>query len=275
MLSSISSLVTLALVLIPTSVQAHCSIALLKQVTDRYVAAQTAGDVSGLNFSSTGVYTENFQPADIATGILSQSLKIDNAHSIHDTSECSTFTQLVVTDPTHPYVIGTQIRLPSHGGGGEIAKVETLVTDQGDWLFNATGTLYWTQRENWYEIPKDQQDSRETLRKAADAYLNKFTDNTVRVPFHFPCARLEGGIYTGTGSDTDTCDVGFPTGIPMLNRRYVIDQAYGAINVMFNFGGPTHSPDSHLFRLEKSGIRYVHTMTVLKCNDLPEAPCNA
>ncbi|EAU80293.1 hypothetical protein CC1G_13257 [Coprinopsis cinerea okayama7 len=282
MFSMLSSFVLALAALAPTA-QAHCDRSFLESITANYVAAQTAGRVNSLNISSSAVYTENFQPTDITTGILSQPLKIDSVKSIHDTVSCSAFTELIVTDPTHPYVIGTQIRLGSSHDKGrtpskdlEIVKVETIVTDEGDWLFNATGTLYWASQESWDPIPLEKQDTRETLQAAADAYLDKFKDNSVQVPFNIPCARLEGGLYTGQGLPTDSCDLGFPTGIDMLNRRYVIDPLYGAIEVMFNFGGPTSSPDSHLFRLENGKIRYAHTMTVLKCPGmLPEDPCNA
>lgn len=262
----IRSIVVLCATLIVPSL-AHCELSQLQAATADYIAAQTSGQVS--TFSSAK-YTENFQPVNITTGVLSQPLKIDSAKSIHDTEDCATFTEIIVTDPTHPYVIGTQLRYSDHGE--ELLEVSSIVTDQGDWLFNASNTLSWANRETFFDpVPEAQRDTRATLLAAANAYLDKFNDNSVTVPFGIPCARLEGGAYTGTGSPTDNCDLGFPTGIPMLNRRYVIDPIIGAINVQFNFGGPTSSPDSHTFKLLQSKIRYVHTMTALKCNALPES----
>jgi len=35
-----------------------------------------------------------------------------------------------------------------------------------------------------------------------------FNDKNVKVPWGTPCARLEGGSYTGSGKPTDRCDVG-------------------------------------------------------------------
>ena len=49
-------------------------------------------------------------------------------------------------------------------------------------------------------IPEADRDSRETLIKAADAYLNLFNDKSVVVPWGTPCVRLEGGLYTGKGA---------------------------------------------------------------------------
>ncbi|KAF6760911.1 hypothetical protein DFP72DRAFT_881761 [Ephemerocybe angulata] len=264
------NLAIVSLATLVTPALSHCTLALLEEATANYVAAQSAGQISTL---STATYTENFKPANISTGILSQPLKIDSSRSIHDVTDCATYTEIIITDPAHPYVIGTQLRYAAHGE--PLLEVNSIVTDAGDWLFNATGALQWSKREDWSIIPEEKRDTRATLKAAADAYLNKFNDNSVTVPFGIPCARLEGGVYTGTGSQTDSCDLGFPTGIPMLNRRYVIDPSYGSVEVFFNFGGPTSSPDSHQFRLLEGKIRYVHTMTVLKCNALPEDPCNA
>lgn len=248
----------------------HCVLSLLQEGTANYIASQRSGQISTLAAAS---YSENLKPANITTGVISQPLNIDHTRSIFDTEDCATYTEVIVTDPSHPYVIGTQLRFENHGA--DLIDVSSIVTDEGDWLFNATNTLRWSQKENWEAIPVEKQDTRETIKAAADAYLNKFSDNTVVVPFGIPCVRLEGGAYTGQDSPTDSCDLGFPTGIPMLNRRYVVDPTYGSVNVFFNFGGPTSSPDSHQFRLLEGKVRYVHTMTALKCAALPEAPCNA
>ncbi|KAH8783811.1 hypothetical protein F5882DRAFT_131219 [Hyaloscypha sp. PMI_1271] len=45
----------------------------------------------------------------IKTGVVSQPMKIDHNISIHDTTNCATFTDLTVTNPTKPYVIGTRM----------------------------------------------------------------------------------------------------------------------------------------------------------------------
>lgn len=167
-----------------------------------------------------------------------------------------------MTDPTHPYVIGTQMHF--NADGSQVTKIDTIVTDAGDWLFNATGTQYYASREDWFVIPVEQRDSRAAIKAAADAYLDLFNDKSVVVPWGTPCARLEGGIYTGRGSPTDSCNVGVPSGVQLLNRRYVIDETVGAVDVFLNFGGPDGIPDSHEFRLEKGKLRFIHTMTVMR-----------
>jgi hypothetical protein len=81
------------------------------------------------------------------------------------------------------------------------------------------------------------------------------------VPCGTPCNRLEGGIYSADGSPTDSCNVGVPSGMNISHRRFVIDEAMGAIVGFVRFG-PNRMPGTHFFRLENDRIRYVHTLTV-------------
>ncbi|KAI2608918.1 uncharacterized protein GGS25DRAFT_492137 [Hypoxylon fragiforme] len=188
---------------------AQCSREDLIAATDSLLAAQTAGTPDTVSpLADEVAYLEAFKTANRATGILSQPLKIDFNRSLHDTTACATYTEIVVTDAAHPYVIGTQMRFVD----GKIANISSLVTDKGDWLFNATGTYYWASREKWDPIPEAERDSREVIQAAADAYADLFNDKSVQVPWGSPCARLEGGAYTGSGSANDRCDVGVPNG---------------------------------------------------------------
>ncbi|KAI2620948.1 hypothetical protein GGS26DRAFT_298074 [Hypomontagnella submonticulosa] len=246
-----------ALGLLAVQATAQCTREELIAATDSLLAAQTAGKPDGVApLADTVAYLESFKTADIKTGILSHPLKIDFNRSLHDTVQCATYTEIIVTDPAHPYVLGTQMRWAD----GKIANISTLVTDQGDWLFNATGTYYWATREKWDPIPEADRDSREVIQAAADAYADLFNDKSVKVPWGTPCARLEGGAYTGNGGPNDRCDVGVPNGVKLVNRRYVIDETLGAVDVFIDFASV---PDSHEFRVEKGLLRYVHTLTVM------------
>ena len=91
----------------------------------------------------------------------------------------------------------------------------------------------------------------EEIIAAADAYLDLFNDKTVEVPWGTPCARLEGGIYTGRGQPDDTCNIGVPEGVPLVDRDYIVDVAKGAVAVFLRFGGPEGLPDVHTFRIEE------------------------
>jgi hypothetical protein len=238
---------------------AACDSWFVTEAAARYQSAQSYGDIAGLKqlFNSV-IYVENGKESDPAKGILSKKLKIDSGRTFYDYTDCATYTELIVADPKEPYVIGTQLRISTNNGG--IDRIDSIVTKPSDWLFNATNTLYWAQKESWDNIPSAKRDSRDTIKKAADAYLDLFSDSTVKVPWGTPCARLEGGAYTGKGAANDTCNVGVPSGVPMKNRKYVIDEAYGQVDVMLQMGAHEW-PDSHQFRIEGGKLRYVHTMT--------------
>ncbi|ORY14250.1 hypothetical protein BCR34DRAFT_560524 [Clohesyomyces aquaticus] len=256
MLSILLPIASLAALGLSAPLAATCDKTLLRSITDSYISAQTDGKPSALtSIASNLAYFENDKTADITKGILSSALKIDHKRSQHDTTNCSTYTELIITDTKHPYVIGTQMHLTDN----QVSKVETIITDKGDWLFNATGTLNWASKEKWDPIPEAKRDTRAVIQAAADAYCDIFHDKTAKVPWGTPCARLEGGSYTGKGTASDSCNVGIPSGVELTNRRYVIDEEYGTVDVFMSFAG---IPDTHEFRLEGGKLRYVHTMTV-------------
>lgn len=241
------------------SVSAHCTRPLLKEAVDAYLNAQTTGQISAFTThfdNSTWLgYRENSNKVNITSGLLTHPLTITHNRSFYDTSSCATFTEVIVNSTTNPYVIGTQLRFTNH----KINKVDSLITKPGDWLFNITGYAYWTAQENWDTIPEEKRDTQLTIRKAADAYLDLFNNNNVTVPWGTPCVRLEGGLY-GNAGPNGTCNVGVPSGVPLTNRRYVIDETLGSVDVLLDFGN-SKWPDSHLFRVESGKLRYVHTLT--------------
>ncbi len=237
--------------------QVSCTRDGLQYATNLYLAAQTNGDPSGLPLAKGLAYVENMQEVDIKSGVIQKPLKIDFHRTLIDPATCQTFTEIIVTDPSHPYVIGTGLRI-NHD---KIAEIEMLVTQKGDWLFNADNYMKWSPNENWGVIPPDQRDSRDTLVAAANAYLDAFLEKkTDLVPWGYPCERTEGGLRTGKGLPTDTCEVGVPAGVNIIDRRFIVDETIGSVVVFcrFNVGG---IPDTHLFRVEHGKLRYVHTLT--------------
>ncbi|KAK4120950.1 hypothetical protein N657DRAFT_578400 [Parathielavia appendiculata] len=238
---------------------AECTREFLKTSADSLVAAQTAGDPSLLKPVSPGlIYHENFAAAALQSGILASPIKIDHSRHSLDTTQCATYTELISATGAKPYVLGTQMWFDPEAGA--ISKMDTLISTTGDWLFNATGTLHWASREDWGAIPESQRNPRAVIQAAADAYCDIFSDKSVVVPWGRPCARLEGGAYTGNGGPNDRCDVGIPSGASLVDRRYVIDETVGAVSVFLSFSG---IPDSHEFRVEGGKLRYVHTITVM------------
>jgi hypothetical protein len=130
------------------------------------------------------------------------------------------------------------------------------VTDDGDWAFNATGHLAWTKQEKWDRIPEGKRDSRDVIKAAGDAYLDSWGDGNVKVPYGTPCARLEGKkhiwnsssralakLYTRRliygwrkpGVDQHCKMPQFPQPFKITNRRYVIDEEIGGLDIFDNF----------------------------------------
>ncbi|KAK4226058.1 hypothetical protein QBC38DRAFT_481653 [Podospora fimiseda] len=234
-----------------------CTREFLKAAADSFVAAQQAGNPSLLApVSANTVYHENFKPATLASGILKTPLKIDHNRSSLDTTLCATYTEIVSATGSKPYVVGVQLFFTNQ----VITKADVLVTTTGDWLFNATGTLNWAKKEDWGTIPEGKRDSRAVIKAAGDAYADIFSNKSVVVPWGRPCSRLEGGMYTGNGGPNDRCDVGIPSGVSLVDRRYVIDETVGAVSIFLSFSG---IPDSHEFRVEGGKLRFVHTITVM------------
>ena len=242
-----------------------CSRADLQAATDAYIAAQGTGDTSGIPMSLWVDYTEQLQEATMALGIISKPQKIDFHRSLIDTKGCQSFTEVVITNPAHPYVLGVVLQ----ARGGQVGAISMLVTDHDNgWLFNPASTLKYASAEAWSVIPPAEQDSRETIVAAADAYLDLFNDKSVAVPWGSPCERLEGGLYTGKGgpgvsAPEDSCNVGVPSGVKIVDRRYIVDETLGAVTVISSFGA-NQLPDAHTFRVEHGKLRYVHTITVCK-----------
>ena len=243
----------------PVLAKDACTRESLKAATETYIAAQRSGSPAAMPLAASVAYVENMQKAVLSGGILSTPQKIDFHRSLLDTQNCETFTEVVITDPAHPYVLGTRLKLVD----GKVAEIETFVTDSDDWLFKASITYKYASAEDWGVIPAADRSSRATLIAAANAYFDLFMDPKTVVPWGSPCARLEGGIYTGKGRPDDTCNVGVPSGVKIVERRFIVDEDVGGVVGLVVFG-QNRLPDSHMFRVERDKIRYVHTITVCK-----------
>lgn len=257
--------VVLVLMGLASRVSAACDRAMLEAATAAYVKAQVAGQPAMSALASSVNYTENDTPTDIAKGILSQPITIDFNRSLHDTTQCATFTELSAATNKHQYVINTRLLFTDD----KITSVQSLVADDGDWAFNATGQLYWTKQEKWDVIPEAKRDSRDVIKAAGDAYLDSWGDGTVSVPYGTPCARLEGGAYTGQRAPTtNTCKMPqFPQPFKITSRRYIIDEEVGGLDIFNDFPfiektKPDGTPSGNFIRVEGGKIRYIHEVTV-------------
>jgi len=243
----------------PAAAQAGCGDEVLTELSDGWVKALEQGSPFTMNLGEWIDYSENFKRSSLG-GFLDHPRKVDWHLTLKDRTQCKVFVEAVMLDETRPLVTATMIGNGYFGAG----PFNNIVTDEGDWLFDAPKTLEYASQEDWSVIPEAQRNTRDEIKAAADAYLDYFDDKSVQVPWGTPCARLEGGIYTGRGQPDDSCDVGVPEGIKLTDRQYVIDETIGAVAVFLKFG-EQQRPDSHLFRIEGGKIRYVHTVT--NCGD--------
>jgi len=204
-------------------------------------------------------YLQNMVTIDKAEGLWNTALPIANAMSFHDDTRCKTFTEIIVTEGGKPYILGTRLYVHE----GKIIRVDSLVTEEGHWLFNANAFLKYTQQENWEPLHKYQLTDPAEMIRGANAYLDGFSDKFTDIPWGVPCARLEGGGYTNRDNRPDaSCEVGMPPGVLYITHRdYLVDEEMGVINVFCRFGGRAEAPDSHTFRYIDGKFRLIHTLT--------------
>ena len=262
--------VALAGMAFAANASAACKRETLQKLADTYVKAQTTGKASLVPLAKGATYAENDKAMDIAKGVLAGPLKVDFTRSFYDTTQCATFTEVTAATDPHPYVIHTRIEATEDG---KVSKMESVVTDAGDWVFGAAEHLAVTRVENWDEIPKEKRDTRAVIQAAADAYIDNWGNPDLPVPHGTPCARLEGRMHITTNRDParNACDMGaFPQKLNVTNRRYVIDENLGAVAIFHNFpwldaSQPSVDPGtqaSQTFRVEGGKNRYIHEVTV-------------
>ena len=229
-----------------------CDRAGLQAAVDAYLAGLAAGNYENVPLATSATYSENENTLGFGEGIWEEPLNIDFHRSMFDVMECASFTEIIITDEAHPYVLGARIDVAD----GQISNISVIVTDEGDWLFDAGRYLMYSEPEDWSVVPEADRLTRQQLHDDAASYFKYWGDRSVVVPWGTPCARLEGGeAYTGTA-----CDVGIPEGTDFepMPTDYLVDPDYGMVVLYVDFG----DPDTHLFRILKTGIRYVHTLTV-------------
>src|SRR5580658_6995680 len=99
--------------LVPTAglAQVACTRTGLQAATDLYIEAQGKGDPSGMPLAQGHAYIENMQVVDIKSGVIQRPLKLDFHRTLIDQATCQTFTEAIITDKSHPYVLGTRLRI--------------------------------------------------------------------------------------------------------------------------------------------------------------------
>ena len=237
-----------------------CTRPSLQAAVDSYLAAQKSGDRTKMALAEKVKYLENMGAVEADKGTWNTALPIAFSRNILDKDRCRTFSEVIVTEGAHQYVIGTRLSVDN----GKITGIDSLVTDKGDWLFNANAYLKYSKAEDW-SAQKGKHSSMQELINAGNSYLDQFSDKLVQTPWGSPCARLEGGAYTNRTNDPkSTCKVGIPAGVLyIVNRDYVVDDELGVVNIFCRFGNSqTGMPDSHMFRLVNGKLANVHTLSV-------------
>ena len=249
-----------------------CTRASLLAAADKYVDALKKGNPSILPLVSQPKYIERRKEVPLGQGIWKAPLVVDFYRTLADVEICETYTEIISAKNTPQYVIGTRLKIVD----GKIAEIESLVSDKNDWLFNADDYLKYSSTEKWDILSPDKRSDRQTLIKVASDYFDIFTDysNFPKVPWGTPCVRIEGGMYTNRNNDPNpSCTVGVPKGggVPMTNRRYIVDLDMGSVVGQVDFGGEKGLWDAHTFRLENGKLRYVHVITLCP-NGCPKIP---
>ena len=259
----IRKIVCVAISLVSVSLvraQTECTRSMLQAAANSYIEAQKAGDLSKMALDPKVKFIENMSDTTKEKGLWNTALPITLQHSIYDVGRCKTFSEIIVTEGK-PYVIGTRLTVKD----GKVTEIDSLITKEGDWLFNAGNYLKYSSADNWDVLPVDDRVSRQNLIDAGNQYFDfVFMDKGIRPPWGTPCARLEGGAYTNANNEfKDTCHIPAPLGnMYIINRSYVVDEEMGTVNVFCRFGGATGMPDSHLFRLVNGRYRWIHTLSV-------------
>jgi len=243
--------------------QAKCTRPMLQEAVADYIAAQGAGDLSKMSLASEVKYIEDMKETTKDKGLWNTALPIAHHRSIYDVGRCKTFSEVIVTEGGHPYVIGTRLKVED----GKVSEIDSLVSDEHDWLFNAENYLKYSKAEDWRVLNLDERVSRQDLIDAGNQYFDLvFLDSGIKPPWGTPCARLEGGAYTNPeGNDKDNCQIPGAIGgggMFIINRTFVVDEEMGAVNVFCRFGSAEGMPDSHLFYLVNGRYRYIHTISV-------------
>jgi len=115
----------------------------------RYLDALKIGNPALMRLAPGAKYIENRKELPVGEGLLRSGLELDFHRSFLDAEACETFTEIIHTG-SHPYVIGTRLKVAD----GNIAEIESLVTDRDDWLFNAENYLKYSRRRSGTFSPR-------------------------------------------------------------------------------------------------------------------------
>jgi len=273
MVRAITTLMLLLSIVPIRAEAAGCTRASLQGAVDKYMEALKKGTPSIMPLAPQAKYIENRKEVPLGEGIWHAPLAVDFERTMAlDVDICESFTEIISARADPQYVIGTRLKVVD----GKIAEIESLVSGKDDWGFNADNYLKYSSIEKWDILPPGKRIDRQTLINVASDYFDIFQDYAAfdKVPWGIPCVRIEGGMYTNPQDAPDpSCTLGVPKGggVPMTDRRYIVDVEMGTVVGQVDFGGPEGLWDAHTFRLENGKLRYVHVITLCP-NGCPKIP---
>ncbi len=249
---------------------AECPRALPEAAALLFLDALAAGKAPAGVAASGFTYMENDATLDLGKGLLlSSPVAVSLNRTYVDVEQCAAFIEINAAGNKKPMVIISRVFASGDAAAPVITGIDSVVTKDGDWAFNAAGHLAADKQEKWDAIPEAKRDTRAVLKAAADAYLDSWGDGTVAPPFGNPCSRIEGGSSTARGSGGgNTCKMPqFPGNFKITKRRYAIDPDFGAVDIFNGFpfidkAKPDGTPSTNLYRIEGGKIRYIHELTV-------------
>ena len=122
---------------------------------------------------------------------------------------------------------------------GRSPRIDSLVTDKGDWLFNANAYLKYSKAEDWERAAE----GRARVDAGADQGGQRLPRSVLR---QASSRRLGACLARGlkaartriaSNDPNPTCKVGIPPGVLyIVNRDYVVDEEMGVVNIYCRFG---------------------------------------
>lgn len=198
----------------PAAAQGACNRELLQGVAGDWVSALEKGTPFEMQLGEWSDYRENLE-LGFMSAFFDKPRKVEWHRAFLDTTTCKAFVESVILDDERPLVLSTQL---TNGFFG-VSPIDNIVTEKGDWKFDVQGTLTAARAENWAEIPTGSRMSRADLTAAANAWLD---------------ARAAQGATT-------------------TERAYLVDEVYGAVNVLARLG-EKRLPASYTLRIENGAV---------------------
>jgi hypothetical protein len=198
-----------------------------------------------------------------------KAITITHNRSLSDSPGYAIYVEIISLDNEPKYHIGTQILADS---SGKPTKIEAIITHNQTaftWMFNATSTLIKILEEEKAGgrsvIADANRDSRRTLKQAADTYLDLYGNGKESsVPFALGCTFISIGLPVSI-----PCTYDKPPQLKserddlrVVDRRYVIDETVGAVEVFATYQSKTYGGSTYDVCIERGNIQCIHTIAM-------------